>query len=170
MADTMRSGDSFSPGTVTEGAGGVVFDPDGRVLLIRHRKGEWVFPKGHVDAGEDHLATAVREVEEEAGLVARCERPDLTWTTRYVNDRGVARRITWYRLEAPRGAAPDMRERQFPEGAFVDLGEALERLTFEEDKEMLQRVVDETADGTPGDDRDDAPRGSHAGPRGSGGR
>lgn len=162
MADTMRSGDSFSPGTVTEGAGGVVFDPDGRVLLIRHRKDEWVFPKGHVDAGEDHLATAIREVEEEAGIVARCERPDRTWTTRYVNDRGVARRITWYRLEAPRGAVPEMRERQFPDGAFLDLDEALERLTFEEDKEMLQRVVDETSD--------DASRGLDAEPRGSGGR
>ena len=148
MADTMRSGDSFSPGTVTEGAGGVVFDPDGRVLLIRHRKGEWVFPKGHVDPGEDHLAAALREVEEEAGVVARCERPERTWATRYVNDRGVARRITWYRLVAPRGATPAMRERQFPEGAFVDLDEALARLTFEEDKEMLQRVVDETPDGS----------------------
>src|SRR5680860_767344 len=29
------------------GAGGVVFDDRGRVLVLRHAGGNWVFPKGH---------------------------------------------------------------------------------------------------------------------------
>jgi 8-oxo-dGTP pyrophosphatase MutT (NUDIX family) len=40
-----------------------------RWLLLRATKhGEWGFPKGHVDAGEDLIATAMRECAEEAGI------------------------------------------------------------------------------------------------------
>ena len=51
-----------------EGAGGVVFNGQGLVLLLGHRNGTWVFPKGHLDPGETELEAALREVEEEAGV------------------------------------------------------------------------------------------------------
>lgn len=55
-------------------AGGVVFDDAGHVLLIEprgHFSGYvWTFPKGRLDPGESHEATAVREVREEAGVTA----------------------------------------------------------------------------------------------------
>ena len=34
------------------GAGGVVFNSKGEVLLLRDRMGFWVFPKGHPEEGE----------------------------------------------------------------------------------------------------------------------
>ena len=40
-----------------------------RWLLLRATKhGEWGFPKGHVDEGEDLITTAMRECAEEAGI------------------------------------------------------------------------------------------------------
>ncbi len=40
-----------------------------RWLLLRARKhGEWGFPKGHADPGEDDLACALRECAEECGI------------------------------------------------------------------------------------------------------
>jgi len=48
-------------------AGGVVL-LDGRVVLRRTAKGEYLFPKGHMEPGETAEQTAVREVEEETGL------------------------------------------------------------------------------------------------------
>lgn len=164
MTGTMRSSGPSSPddpvgdtdhgstGPSVEGAGGVTFDPNGRVLVIRQRTGAWVFPKGHLDPGEDHLVAALREVEEEAGIDARCDRPDRTWTTDYVNDRGEPRHVVWFRLEAPAGAVPRMREAQFPEGAFLTPDEALHRLSFTEDRALLRRVVDATAGAQPGGD------------------
>lgn len=124
-----------------EGAGGVVLDAQGRVLLIRQRKGGWVFPKGHLDPGETHLQAAVREVEEETGVAATCPDPERRWITRYVNDRGQPRAITWFRLLADDGAVPVMREKQFPEGAFLPVATALERLAFEEDRRLLADVT-----------------------------
>lgn len=123
-----------------EGAGGVVFDPRGRVLLIRHRNGAWVFPKGHLDPGEDHLTAAVREVEEEAGVACACPRPDEIWRTEYTNAGGVPRRVTWFRLRSDATEA-DMREALFPEGAFLDPAQALARLSFEEDRKLLREVL-----------------------------
>jgi 8-oxo-dGTP pyrophosphatase MutT (NUDIX family) len=52
-------------------AGGVVVrcGTDGpRVLLIHDRHGNWGFPKGHVESGEDPADAARREIAEEAGL------------------------------------------------------------------------------------------------------
>jgi bis(5'-nucleosidyl)-tetraphosphatase len=40
-----------------------------KFLLMRHRD-RWDLPKGHAEAGEDNLATALRETEEETGLPA----------------------------------------------------------------------------------------------------
>lgn len=51
-------------------AGGVVWRrSDGRFLVVTARRSpqDWIFPKGHIEAGEMPEATAVREVAEETG-------------------------------------------------------------------------------------------------------
>lgn len=59
--------------------GGVVFDPQGRVLLREpknHFDGYvWTFPKGRPDSGESPESTALRETLEETGVAATIERP-----------------------------------------------------------------------------------------------
>lgn len=60
-------------------AGGVVWrpGPEGSplLLLVRPRTGPavWVLPKGHIEPGETPPQAAVREVQEESGVVARIE-------------------------------------------------------------------------------------------------
>lgn len=55
------------------GAIAVVFH-EGRFLLVKRRKepnaGTWGFPGGHVELGETGLDAAVRELDEETGVVA----------------------------------------------------------------------------------------------------
>ena len=53
-------------------AGGVVVRREGggfRVLLIRDSYGHWIWPKGHAEEGETAPETAIREVQEETGIV-----------------------------------------------------------------------------------------------------
>lgn len=57
---------SSLPGHVT--ASGIVWS-DGRVLLVRHPfLGRWLQPGGHLEADEDPLQAAIREVREETGF------------------------------------------------------------------------------------------------------
>jgi mutator protein MutT len=59
-------------------ATGAVFSYDGGILLVQRAihpsYGKWVFPGGYVDRGETLEAAAVREVQEESGLVVRLTR------------------------------------------------------------------------------------------------
>ncbi|NCU39104.1 NUDIX domain-containing protein [Candidatus Saccharibacteria bacterium] len=53
-------------------AGGIVFRRDKKgeieLLLIQDAKNRWTIPKGHIEEGESAVATARREIGEEAGL------------------------------------------------------------------------------------------------------
>ncbi len=54
--------------------GAVVFTREGSqilYLLIRNKNGSWGFPKGHMEAGEQEMQTAAREIWEETGLRVR---------------------------------------------------------------------------------------------------
>ncbi|MCL8538731.1 NUDIX domain-containing protein [Chryseobacterium gallinarum] len=52
---------------IIEAAGGVVNNPEGKILFIR-RLGKWDLPKGKMEKGESREESAVREIEEETGL------------------------------------------------------------------------------------------------------
>lgn len=58
-------------------AGGIVFrsqEDKVEYLLVGPKKegGEWIFPKGHIKDGEQPQETALREVQEETGVIGRC--------------------------------------------------------------------------------------------------
>lgn len=144
-ADMTPAVDSVSGPTkltdrVERGAGGVVFDRLGRVLLLHHADGSWVFPKGHVERGESELDAAIREVEEEAGVRAWCPDAEPTWTTRYVNPRGRRREITWFAMRSDDAAA--VSEELFTEAGFFPPAAAAQKLTHDEDKRLLAAVVE----------------------------
>lgn len=127
------------PAAQVPGAGGVVFDDAGRVLVLTLARGERVFPKGHLEAGETPLEAAVREVEEETGVRAWCDDPT-TYTTTYVNPSGVPRRVTWFVMRCS-AQTPAVRESGIRAAAFHPVDEALHLLTHETDRDLLRRVV-----------------------------
>src|SRR5215211_3812353 len=65
-----------TPDKVTHAGGVVCRVRDGKVeyLLVGPKNevpGEWLLPKGHIEKGETAAEAAVREMREEAGIVAR---------------------------------------------------------------------------------------------------
>ena len=78
--------------TVPDQAGGIILWRD-RVVLRRTVLGEWVFPKGWIDAGETPEQAAVREVREETGV--RAEIIDAAGTSAHEID-GETREVAYY--------------------------------------------------------------------------
>ncbi len=122
--------------SATPGAGGLVFDAAGEVLLIRDRNGYWVFPKGHLEAGESPQEAAVREVAEETGVRAEVLAP--LGETVYVNDRGEERRISWFLM---RGEGPVRLEEGLSGAGFFEVAEARRLLAFPEDLRLLEEAL-----------------------------
>lgn len=76
MADPADEAWTGPPPVIAMGGACVVFDDDGRVLLVRHTYGRlnWELPGGGADPGESPDETAVREIREETGLEVRIDR------------------------------------------------------------------------------------------------
>lgn len=86
--------------TLLEAAGGYVTNPEGK-LLVFYRRGSWDLPKGKIDPGETPEQAAVREVQEETGLVnvALGDFLDHTWHTyRDRHDVRILKKTWWYRM------------------------------------------------------------------------
>ncbi|MGQ9753766.1 MAG: NUDIX hydrolase [Thermaceae bacterium] len=118
------------------GAGGVVFNKKGEVLLLRDRMGYWVFPKGHLEEGESPTEAAVREVREETGIQARPLRP--LPSTRYINPKGVEREVLWFLME---GEGTPRLEAGMTGAGFFPVEEAKRLLSFPEDLELLEAAL-----------------------------
>lgn len=86
--------------TVFEAAGGVISNPAQEVLLM-FRRGKWDLPKGKLDDGETLEACALREVQEETGLINIQLTGKITETFHYYpwKDKKVLKHSHWYRMQ-----------------------------------------------------------------------
>ncbi|MGI6103226.1 MAG: NUDIX hydrolase [Patescibacteria group bacterium] len=66
----------------------LVFDDQGRLLLLKESDGRWEIPGGGIDDNESPRETIVREIHEECGLAARVldEQPTAVWSVSH-NDQ-----------------------------------------------------------------------------------
>ena len=126
-----------------DAAGGVVVHADRVLLLRRPSRSEVRLPKGHVEEGESHQETALREVAEESGY------PDLEITGDLgcqtvefdYKDKHVVRDETYFlmRLTSTRQIARTEHELQF-EPQWSSWETALAELTFESEREWTRRA------------------------------
>lgn len=84
---------------VLEAAGGFVQNGQNQ-LLVFYRRGSWDMPKGKIDAGETPEQAAVREVQEETGLInlKLGEFIAHTYHTYEQNDKRILKKTWWYRM------------------------------------------------------------------------
>ena len=89
----------FSSFEKIDAAGGVVENNKKQVLLI-FRDGFWDLPKGKLEKGEDVKEAAIREVEEECGLVAPKITGELisTYHTYERNGNNYLKKTYWYSM------------------------------------------------------------------------
>ena len=98
MAERLAEARPYRTMTLVRAAGGLVVR-NGQVLLVhRPRYDDWTFPKGKCNDGEAYENCALREVEEETGLV--CSLGADAGVTDYVDAKGRPKRVRWWLMEA----------------------------------------------------------------------
>ncbi len=115
----------------------IVFDND-KVLLIKHKGGHTSFPKGHVEKGETLKVTAKRETKEETGIDAEIK-GNICFINTYVPKEGYEKDVLFFIGEKIGGELkPQLEEVSFCD--FFSKEEALEKLTYDIDKEILEEA------------------------------
>ncbi len=126
-------------------AGGVIIHDDKMLVLDRPSRGEVRLPKGHVDPGESHEETAVRETVEETGYYEIEIVADLgQHLVEFDNKNRHYRRTEHYYLLRKLGDGQEPRspqdEKQF-HLLWVPLLEAVELLTYPTEQDVARRAI-----------------------------
>lgn len=125
-------------------AGGVIIRGN-QVLTISWTDRDYVsLPKGHLDAGETSEQAALREVFEETGYRARIITS--LGSTIYEFNEGSERQqktVDYYLMELADDGdpTPQREEGEHFENLWLNIDEALERLTFDDAKEVVRKAV-----------------------------
>jgi 8-oxo-dGTP pyrophosphatase MutT (NUDIX family) len=108
-----------------------------RYLLVeaKDHPGQWVLPKGHVEAGEQHCDTAVREVHEETGVWARIVRDlrDVTWSA-----EGKVITTRFFLMQA---LGCGLRKEKDRRHDWLPVDQAIARASHIETRELLQEAL-----------------------------
>jgi 8-oxo-dGTP diphosphatase len=119
-------------------AGGLLWRDDSDTLAVVHRPryDDWSLPKGKLEPGELLPETAVREVEEETGFAVRCE----GFAGRYQYEVGAGPKtvFVWHMRALAERAPPDD---EVDELAWLGVDEALARLTYDLERDLLRRAM-----------------------------
>ncbi|MEX5717622.1 NUDIX hydrolase [Geodermatophilus maliterrae] len=124
---------------VVAAAGGAVWRtaPDGgleTVLVHRERYDDWSLPKGKLDAGENALAAAVREVREETALDVVAGRRSVR--TRYAVAEG-AKHVDYWLMRAVGSDEPFDANHEVDELRWLPVEEAAALATHQHDRTVL---------------------------------
>jgi 8-oxo-dGTP pyrophosphatase MutT (NUDIX family) len=135
-------------------AGGLVVDgadsDEPRAALIGRldRRGRllWSLPKGHVEAGETHEDTAVREVAEETGITGRVLARLGTIDFWFVADgRRVHKTVHHFLLLAQGGELSD-EDIEVEQVEWVPLDQLADRLAYADERRLVEQVQTLLAD------------------------
>ncbi len=113
-------------------------DKDLKVLLVKHNKGHWAFAKGHVEGNETEEQTALREIKEETSLDVKLDTKFRTTVT-YSPMEGVEKEVVYF-LAYKLGGNEKPQLEEIAEMKWLNLEDAMNKVTYERDKEILQKV------------------------------
>lgn len=127
-------------------AGGVVIDKERKVLVIKTKnlKGETVFtfPKGHIEKEETSQQAAVREVQEETGVLAKIIKKikDVKYWF-FKDNKKILKNVCWY-LMVPLDIKPVI-SKEVEEVLWYPIEDVSKILSYNSDKELINEIMKE---------------------------
>lgn len=127
--------------------GGVVIHK-GKILLLyknyKQRYEGWVLPKGTVELDEEYKHTALREVEEEAGVNAQIIK--YIGKSQYsfmVGHDQIQKDVNWYLMKSNNYYSKPQKEEYFVDSGYYKYHEAIHLLKFSNERHILEKAYSE---------------------------
>ena len=109
------------------------------ILLIKHiNSGHWSFPKGHVEGNETEVETAIREIKEETAIDVMID-PTFRETVSYYPKRDTQNTVVYF-IGKAKNYDYIPQEEEISEIRWVDIGYASNILTYENDKNIVNKA------------------------------
>lgn len=109
------------------------------ILLIKHvNSGHWSFPKGHVEANETEVETALREIKEETGIDVIID-PTFRETVSYSPKKDTQKVVVYFIAKA-KNFEYVPQEEEISDIKWVEIGHALSILTYENDRSIVNKA------------------------------
>ena len=109
-------------------------------LLVVHRPkyDDWTLPKGKAEPGESDEECALREVEEETGLV--CELGPEVAVSEYEDAAGRPKRVRYFQM-TPQDGAEAAPQNEIDDVRWLTRQRALETLSYERDRGIVESLA-----------------------------
>ena len=121
---------------------GCIVIENNKVLLIQQKKGNWGFPKGRVEKNESECETAIREVKEETNIDVIIEDKNKKYIDTYYSKKDEFKEVVLF-LGKRIGGEIKPQENEIKNVEWVDLLEAINRITMKSTKILYQKVLTE---------------------------
>jgi bis(5'-nucleosidyl)-tetraphosphatase len=113
-------------------------------LIIKHHAGHWGFPKGRQEAGESDLQTALRELQEETGLIPSKVLDDsLVDHYKFTKNNELIEKTVIYYLVEVQNKEVTLQQEEVSDYSWGDLNSTKNLLTHDQAKIVLQKAHDE---------------------------
>ncbi len=122
-----------------EKACGCIIIEEGKVLLIQQIEGHWGFPKGHMEAGETEIETAIREVKEETNLDVEIN-ADKRYTMEYVINKEINKQVVLF-IAKKIGGNEKYQKSEIKSMKWLKFEDALEIITYDNTRELFTKVL-----------------------------
>jgi 8-oxo-dGTP diphosphatase len=105
------------------------------ILVRRTRYNDWALPKGKVEANEQPLQAAIREVREETGCEVECQ--GFAGEIRYEVE-GIPKIVLFWQMSLVR-QEPLEENDEITEAIWLPIPQAIARMTYESERELVAR-------------------------------
>lgn len=130
-------------------AGGIVLKIEAKklyILVSQHSQHHgWVFPKGFIGdkiAGEGKEETALREVQEETGIIGKILEPVDPITYWYEMDGEKHKKTVYYYIMEFVGGDINKHDWEMENVEWLPIDAVMDRLTYPSDKEVWEKTID----------------------------
>lgn len=120
-------------------AGGVVIH-NGNFLLLKKFSNEWVLPKGRLEYNETKEVAAVREVQEESGILGKIVKylGFVKYDYQHNDGEKVKKTVHYFYMEPEDLSLNPQREEGFVEAIFLPYDKAIKLVKHDAERNMLK--------------------------------